>query len=327
MAGEPTSDHGLICAYALDGHGGGKEIGWEEIRAHKPDDGPIWVHLDRTSREVREFILNNAPVDPGLFRILMSDEVRPRVERIGDRLLIALRGVNFNEGSELEDMVSIRVWIGKGLIVTLRRRPVRTARFLREEIEKGTGPRNEGEFLIQMIDGLLHSLSPVLDTIEDEVDDLEDKVLAGQVTECRSDLAGIRRRAITLRRYLAPQRDAMVRLMGQQLPWLSEVDNSHLREFVDRTIHSVEDLDSVRERAAVIHEEISTRLAERMNRTMYVLTIVATLLLPAGLIAGLMGMNVAVPGADDSWSFLAIIGLIAGLAGAELLVLRWMRLI
>jgi len=327
MAAEPKSDHGLICAYALDGQGGGKQIGWEEIREHKPDDGPIWVHLDRTSREVREFILNHAPVDPGLFRILMSDEVRPRVERIGDRLLIALRGVNFNEGSELEDMVSIRVWIGKGLIVTLRRRPVRTAKFMREALEKGTGPRTEGEFLIQVIDGLLHSLSPVLDTVEDQVDDLEDKVLAGEVTECRGELAGIRRRAITLRRYLAPQRDAMLRLMGQQLDWLSDADNSHLREFVDRTIHNVEDLDAVRERAAVIHEEISTRLAERMNRTMYVLTIVATLLLPAGLIAGLMGMNVAVPGADDAWSFLWIVGMIAAIAGAELMVLRWMRLI
>jgi zinc transporter len=60
---------------------------------------------------------------------------------------------------------------------------------------------------------------------------------------------------------------------------------------------------------------------------MYVLTIVATLLLPAGLIAGLMGMNVAVPGAEDSWSFVWIVGMIAAIAGAELMVLRWMRLI
>jgi zinc transporter len=111
------------------------------------------------------------------------------------------------------------------------------------------------------------------------------------------------------------------------LPWLDAENRGHLREFVDRTIHTVEDLDAVRERAAVIHEEIATRLAERMNRTMYLLTVVATLFLPAGLIAGLMGMNVAVPGAGETWSFVLIVGLIAALAAAELAVMRWLKLI
>jgi len=56
--------------------------------------------------------------------------------------------------------------------------------------------------------------------------------------------------------------------MGHNLPWLDAESRGHLREFVDRTIHTVEDLDAVRERAAMIHEEIATRLAERMNQTM-----------------------------------------------------------
>ena len=112
----------------------------------------------------------------------MSDEICPRIERIGDWLLIALRGVNFNEGSKLEDMVSICIWIGKGLIVALRWRPARAAKLMREELEKGMFPHTEGEFLIHGIDGLLHSLSPDLDTVENQVDDLEDKVLAREVT-------------------------------------------------------------------------------------------------------------------------------------------------
>lgn len=101
----------------------------------------------------------------------------------------------------------------------------------------------------------------------------------------------------------------MLRLMGQQLPWRSNADDGHLREFVDPTIHSVEEIDAVRERVVVIHEDISTRLAECMNRTMYALTIVA------------------VPGVEDPWSFVWIVGMIAAIAGAELLMLCWMRLI
>jgi zinc transporter len=321
------SEHGLIRAYVLDGKGGGTPAGWPEIRAHKPGDAPIWVHLERDSEHVRKFIAGHASVDPSLSRMLTDNDVRPRVTRVGNRLLMVLRGINFNEGDDLEDMVSLRIWAGPGLIVTLRRRPVRVVMEMEEGLKKGTGPCNEGEFLVQLIDGLLDHVALVVDAVENQIDTLEDEVLVGTMAECRGRLSDIRRRAITLRRYLAPQRDAMLHLMGQNLDWLSDLNQSHLREFADRTIHTVEDLDAVRERAAVIHEEIATRLAERMNRTMYVLTIVATILLPAGLIAGLMGMNVAVPGTDFTWSFVVVVGLMVVLAGAELAVLRWMRLI
>ena len=47
------ADDGLICAYALDGQGGGREVGWPEIRAWQPGDGLLWVHLDRTGHESR----------------------------------------------------------------------------------------------------------------------------------------------------------------------------------------------------------------------------------------------------------------------------------
>ncbi|MDG2480058.1 MAG: CorA family divalent cation transporter, partial [Alphaproteobacteria bacterium] len=204
MTAEITSDQGLICAYALNGEGGGTQIGWPEIRARAPGSPPVWLHLERDSEEVREFIRQHAPVDPGITRTLLDDEIRPRVIRIQDRLLIVLRGVNFNEGDALEDMVSVRIWVGEGLIVTLRRRPVRTILKLRDALEAGFGPRNEGEFLTRLIDGLLDRVAPVIDAVEDQVDDLEDRVLAGRVTECRGELATIRRRAITLRRYLAP---------------------------------------------------------------------------------------------------------------------------
>jgi zinc transporter len=276
---------------------------------------------------VQHFIKNHATIDPGIIRTFTADDVRPRVTRIGDHLLLVLRGVNLNAGDEIDDMVSLLIWAGPGLVVTLRRRPVRTVSQMRDALDKGIGPADEGAFLVGLIEGLLDNVAPVVEEVEDRVDDLEDRDLGGSLSESRIELAEIRRRAISLRRYLAPQRDAMLHLMGHSLPWIAEDDRSHLREFADRTIHYVEDLDAVRERAAVIHEEIATRLSERMNRTMYVLTIVATILLPASLIAGLMGMNVTVPGQSDAWSFAIIIGLIVALAGVELLILRWMRLI
>jgi len=72
----------------------------------------------------------------------------------------------------------------------------------------------------------------------------------------------------------------------------------------DRLLRFVEDLDAVRDRAAVTQEELSARLAESMNRTMYVLSIVTAIFLPLGLLTGLLGVNVGgMPGEESEQAF------------------------
>jgi zinc transporter len=59
---------------------------------------------------------------------------------------------------------------------------------------------------------------------------------------------------------------------------------------------------------------------------MYVLTVVATVLLPPSLITGLLGINVGgIPGSDSSWGFGIVIFLLVILALVEIAVLRRLR--
>jgi len=54
---------GLIFAYLLDGQGGGRELNWEEIRTWSPEDGVLWVHLDRTGEQARSWVSNETHID------------------------------------------------------------------------------------------------------------------------------------------------------------------------------------------------------------------------------------------------------------------------
>jgi len=144
----------------------------------------------------------------------------------------------------------------------------------------------------------------VISDVDDSVDALEDEVIAEQTYELRQKIANIRRAAISMRRYLAPQRDVMARLHNEKVDWLSEMDRMRLREIADRTTRYVEDLDAIRERATVTQEELNSRLSEQMNKTMYVLSIVAGIFLPLGLLTGLLGINVGgIPGTENHWAF------------------------
>ncbi len=319
-------EDGLICAYALDGQGGGREVGWPEIRRWRPEDGLLWVHLDRTGPASQRWLREDGGFDPVIAAGLLAEDVRPRELPVDDAHLVVLRGVNLNPGADPEDMVAVRIWLEPARIVTLRHRRLSAVNDLREALAAGRGPRGPGPFLAMLSDCLIARMGPVIDQLVDRIDDLEEAVLREHSAGLRLKIAGLRREAIALRRYLAPQREVMARLTTSHAPWLGTGDRAVLREVTDRTTRFVEDLDAARERASVVQDELNTRLSDQMNRTMYLLTVVATVLLPPSLITGLLGINVGgMPGTDQPWAFPTVIVMLAVLAMVEIVVLRRLK--
>ena len=320
------TDGGLICAYLLDGQGGGKQLDWDGIKAWQPADGLLWVHLDRTGEKASQWVLSESGVDPVISETLLQEEVRPRLLPLDEALLVILRGVNLNPGADPEDMVGVRIWIDEQRMISLRYRRIMAVNDIREELVRGRGPKNPGDFLVSLSRRLIDRMGPVIASLDDRVDDLEDQILQGSSENLRHQLSEVRREAIQLRRYLAPQREVIAQLSTQPLSWLSDRQRAQLREVADRTIRYLEDLDAARERAAVSQEEMNSRLADQMNKTMYVLTVVAAILLPPSLITGLFGTNVGgMPGVENQFGFLTITIAIVFLALFEFIVFRRLK--
>jgi zinc transporter len=316
----------LICAYVFDGRGGGRALDWDGVRAHRAEDGWLWVHLHREAAGSRAWLETESRLDEVACEALLSSESRPRCEGYGENLLLSLRGVNLNPGADPEDMVALVLWAEAGRIISVRRRRIMAVDAIRASIAAGRAPRTAGDFLAELSEGLVERMGPVIDGLEEEVADLEEQLLAGRTEGIRSKLADLRQTAIALRRYIAPQREAMARLLTQQADWISPTDRRWLREVADRITRYVEDLDAVRERAQIVQEELSARIAEQINRNMYVLSIVAAVFLPLGLLTGYLGINVGgIPGVDWKWSF-AVVGLgLLVIAALEIWLLRRLK--
>ena len=320
------ADDGLVCGYFLDGRGGGREIGWPEIRTWRAEEGLLWAHLDRAEAEAKQWLRQDSRLHPVIVGTLLAEDVRPRALRIDDGLLVTLRGVNLNPGANPEDMGAVRIWLEPARIVTVRHRRLMAVSDLREALAAGRGPTCAGAFLVMLSDRLIERMGPVIDDLIDEVDRLEDAVVTAHSAELRSDLGKVRREAISLRRYLAPQREVITRLTMEQASCLASDHKTLLREISDRTTRFVEDLDAARERAGVVQDELNSLISDQMNRTMYLLTVVAAVLLPPSLVTGLLGINVGgVPGTDNPLSFLIVIVLLTLLAVVELAILRQLK--
>lgn len=317
---------GFVFAFSLNGQGGGRPLSFSEVKEWSAADGTLWVHLNYTGADVQEWLYADSGVDPVIVQALTAEETRPRSLVHKGGMLVILRGVNLSPETTPDDMISIRIWMESNRIVTLRNRPVIAADELRQEVADGFGPENAGGFLASLADHMVSRMGDVVGDIDDQVDALEDEVLTEQSYDLRKKIANIRRTAIGMRRHLAPQRDVMSRLYSEMAEWLKEMDRMRLRETSDRTTRYVEDLDAIRDRASVTQEELNNRLAEQMNKIMYVLAVISGIFMPLSLLTGLFGINVGgMPGTDSRWAFTVFCVVLAMFAAVQLWLFKRMK--
>lgn len=301
-----SEEQGLICAYKLDGHGGANALNWQTLPT-AADSAGTWVHLHLENEDVQNWLRNKSGIPPIAAEALLYLETRPRCTAIGDGLLINLRGVNMNPGADPEDMVSIRLYIDKDRVISVRRRKLASINKIRDRLAEDHGPRNTSEFLLHLTSQLLEPMGIVIADLDDAIDAVEERVLLSVQTSIRGELWQLRRQAIALRRFVSPQREAMARLVTERVSWIDTDTGQRLREVADHVTRYVEDLDSARERASIVQDEVTTRLSEQMNRNMYVLSVIAGIFLPLSLLTGLLGINVAgIPGDQWPWAFTAV---------------------
>ncbi|MEJ2454587.1 MAG: zinc transporter ZntB [Candidatus Thiodiazotropha sp.] len=320
------NENGLVTAWLLDGQGGGQRLGWEDIADWRPDHGLIWIHLDYSHPNSLRWLDEESGIDRIVRRVLTSDESRPRCELFESGLLTILRGVNLNPGADPEDMVSVRIWLEERRIISCRHRRLASIADLQERLSKGTGPRSQGSFLAQLGENLVKRMDDVIESLEDAALALEERLTDHESGSLRSEISDTRRIVIHLRRYLAPQRDALKRLQALELDWLSSDARSRLNEIADQTQRYLEGLDAIRDQTQVAQEELTQKLTEQTERRMYVLAIITSVFLPLGFLTGLLGINVGgMPGIDNPIAFWVVCLLALVVGGISLWLLRLMR--
>lgn len=310
--------------FVFDGRGGGLRCAGGPVAA--PEGGFTWLHLHRDTPEAAAE-LEAVGLSSHALEALRAEETRPRClpEDDGSGALLNLRGVNLNPGAEPEDMISVRIWLEPRRVVSVWLRPLKAVRDLCDGIDQGRAPSSPIALVTQLAFRLTDRIEPVVGALEDRVDALEDDPALLSATDEGGEavLSPIRRRAIILRRYMLPQRDALSTLEQEGLDWITPREHTRLREACDRVTRLCEELEALRERAQILQDSINHRRSDAMNRQMLVLSVVAAVFLPLGLLTGLLGINVGgIPMAEDPAGFWIVTGLIIVIGGAVYAYLR-----
>lgn len=288
---------------------------------------PAWVHLQADAEGTHEWMDTTLSYLPGVVHdALLAQSTRPRVARFGDGVLLILRGLNTNPGAEPEDMVSLRMWVEPSRIVTLSLRELATIRDLAAAIQSGEGPADAGTLLAFVADLLTFRLTDYVDAIDVEGDALEKAILENPTPDLRPRVNDLRGEVVDLRQFLMPQRDTLSRLATMDLPFLTDETRRRLSEAQEAAQRALDVSESLRERLIVLRDELTDTLNERLNNSLYRLSVISMVFLPLGVLTGLMGINLAgMPGADWTPAFWVFTACLLGITAVLLIILRVSR--
>lgn len=287
-----------------------------------PSCALLWRHIDGNDAACREWLETRSGIPEAAVWALLELETRPRAVKIGDGALVILRGVNENPDADPDDLVSIRLWVTAGEVLSINFRPLLAIADM-EHVLRDRAVRDAGDFIVELADVLIRRIDHTLDDLSQSLDLLEEDVIDERRRHLRPRIGKVRRTAIGLRRYISPQRDALSQLASGPFGFFDESDRINLAAAANSVTRIIEEIDAVRDQAAVLSDQLSDLRQEAVGNRTLVLSIVSAVFLPLTFITGLIGMNVAgIPYANEAWAFYAIVGFNVALAVG---VLAWLR--
>lgn len=295
----------VIFSYELDEQSTGRELFADDIRQMLKDDRLAWVHLDLNSPTILAWLSENVGyLGTPLLSALLAEETRPRVSVYKDGLLIILRSVNQNSGSNPEDMVSIRLWIDSHRIISVQKRASRAVEELCEDIRSGSAPKNSAEFIDQLLLKLLKEASAEIETRVIAVDDIEDEIFETGKVQAVEKISLERRKNIILQRFIRPQKDVIQQIHNSHVGWINTEKKTSYYEIYQGYLRLSEELELNNERLRLSDDEVAKQTQERLNRNLYRISVLSAIFLPLGFLTGLLGVNIGgMPGVSSSYAF------------------------
>jgi magnesium transporter len=217
---------------------------------------------------------------------------RPKIDNYGEYVFLVFYGARSDHPSE--PLREVHLFISGKYVITIHRDPLPPLDEQREQLD-GQLLHSEQFLIYRVLDALTDSFFPMLSDIDDEIDQLEDAVLAHPTDEELARLFALKRTLVAMRKVVTPQRDIFARSIDQiaDLPGLQLDERDYFRDIYDHLIRISDLIDSYRDLLSGATDLYLSTISNRQNDVMKQLTIIATIFLPLSFITGFFGQNFA----------------------------------
>lgn len=222
---------------------------------------------------------------------MLKRNQRPKLEDYGDYMFLVYYGAG-EEGGGAVQLEEVHAFLSGGYIVTVHEHRCAVLEEARERLS-AQEPRSEQFVVYRVIDGLTDSFFPVLERLDDQMDQLDEDIFEHPTPEHLEQITALRRQLVELRRVVTPQRDLLARSIDDilEIPGLEADSRNYFRDVYDHAIRISDQIDSYRDLLQGTRDAYLSVVSNRLNQITKQLTVVATIFLPLSFLVGFFGQN------------------------------------
>ena len=256
----------------------------------------VWLDIQGDYKPSENMLRNVFKLEHITIKTMYEEHERAKFAESDNYNYLVVHGLVFDTTTEEATTPKLDIVFAKNFIITAHQESLLWLDSLLEEARKNDPEehlmsRGVAFLLYGILDALTDSYFPLLDTIDDLIDELEDVTVTDTSNEVQLRIFRIKRALAHMRRTISPQvevANALVTRTGKLIPAKAE---PYFADIHDHLIRAFEILDSYRDLMSGLLDVYLTTVSNRLNEVMKQLTILATIFLPITFVTGVFGMN------------------------------------
>lgn len=270
----------------------------------------FWLDLHDPKPDQLSWLQELLNLHPLTIEDVSTFSERPKREHYDGYVSLVVYGVDQQAAAGERLLREVHVLISGDWVVTLHPTPFAVLDTLRARVQKEP-PARERALVIEILDTVLSSYVPVLDRVDDAIDEIEQDVIAQPREQSLQRIFSLKRDLIAMRRVVTPMRDFFARDADEisHLPGMEPDDLLYLRDLYDTLVRTSDLVDSYRDLLSGATDMYLSTVANRQGEISKQLTIIATIFLPLTFLTGFFGQNFAFLTGhiqNTTWSFFAL---------------------
>jgi magnesium transporter len=279
----------------------------------------VWVDMDSPTEEDEKVLLDVFNVHPLTVEDCRENRHYPKVEEFPGYIYFIVHGVRADTSPEAFNTIELDGFLGPNYVVTYHHEFFRSIRNVKQLLRTSPVACQRGApFLLhQILDQVVDYYSPVLDSFDEKIDELEDNIftLKKPNNQILLEIMELKRGVLRLRRISTKQMDILHRMSRGEFHLIPADMLPFYRDIYDHLVRVTDLAESYRDLISGSLEAYLSVVSNRLNEIMKVLTIFSAVMLPLTFIAGVYGMNFDnMPELHSRYGYYAVWGLMVLLA-------------
>ncbi|MFL5564027.1 MAG: magnesium/cobalt transporter CorA [Gemmatimonadaceae bacterium] len=274
-----------------------QDLSREEIeRALGREDGTLWVDIDTRASDKVAMLKEVFHFHPLAVEEAVNPQSRVKLEEFDRYVLLIVRTVAFREATDDPydlDTVNLSFFLGKNYLVTVHGPDTNPVDSTRELLQRKPELATHGaaKLMHAIVDQAVDAYFPIIDKLDEFMDSLEERIYGAFDQDALREVFAVKRLVLTLRRHLAPERDALSVLTNRPSTLLSPETQVYFRDIYDHVLRIYDSLETYRELLGSTMDSYLTQVSNRLGMATKTLGVVATVTLPFVVVSGMWGMN------------------------------------